>query len=54
MGLKEQIAKSQRISQVKEERQIYLDAINSEHRFSYYYATKVPSLSEEIERLEAV
>jgi len=48
LTLKEKIARSRLIDQLKKERQIYLDAIESGSKFSEFYSTKAVKLTEQL------
>tara|TARA_R110000803_G_scaffold133911_1_gene201035 strand:- start:763 stop:924 length:162 start_codon:yes stop_codon:yes gene_type:complete len=48
LTLKEKIAKSRLRDQLKQERQIYLDAIDNGSKFSDFYATKAALLNEKL------
>ena len=51
MTLKEKIAQSQQINQLKSEMSIYDDAIKSGSKFSDYYATKSAAIKANIEAI---
>tara|TARA_R110000764_G_scaffold203354_1_gene288581 strand:+ start:368 stop:544 length:177 start_codon:yes stop_codon:yes gene_type:complete len=48
LTLKEKIAKSRLRDQLKQERQIYLDAIQGGSKFSEFYTTKADELTEQL------
>ena len=48
MTLKEKIARSQKIDQLKKERKIYLDAIQNGSKFSEFYTIKADELTEQL------
>lgn len=48
LTLKEKIAKSRLRDQLKQERQIYLDAIDNGSKFSEFYTIKADELTEQL------
>ena len=53
MTLKEKIAQSQRLSQLRLEMSIYDDAISKGSKFSDFYATKAAAIKANIEAILA-
>ena len=48
MTLKEKIARTRKVDQLKEEMSIYDDAVESGSKFSDYYATKSAAIQEKL------